>query len=321
MSVLRGLSASPEAAWYRVEGGYDGAVERYVVSTAAGRAICNRPEIVGVEYTELLHDAMVAALSTAPFRDLLADAPQEQACVLNFLRGGLNFELRRALSGAYGFNRHTSAFLSSQRSNSGGTWHVREDSYRKLDIPAQAALVVGDVVATGVTLSHGFETVAEHLRRNDLAPRGLVLFTIGGPRAEEVLDHWHSITGGRVIVVYLEARFALVGEDCPMRIGIAGTDLVRRDAQSAPEFVESQYESVAYPLERCAIYDAGSRAFDTGTYLADVIEYWEEMAALAAGGWTTQEALTDRWPEAPRPFEAVPDLATLCAQRLEALRC
>jgi hypothetical protein len=66
----------------------------------------------------------------------------------------------------------------------------------------------------------------------------------------------------------------------------------------SPEFALSQYEDVSYPLERCTIYDAGSRSFDIPEYMHDVLDYWEQMKKLAERGFTLFEAMKERWPEA-----------------------
>ena len=115
MQTLHRIRRTDAASWYAIEGDHAGPVERFVVSTAGTRAICNRPELLGVAFNLALQDSMATALVTAPFRSLLEQHPEDKVCVVNFLRGGLNFELRRALHRAFGFNRHSSAFMSSQR--------------------------------------------------------------------------------------------------------------------------------------------------------------------------------------------------------------
>ena len=65
----------------------------------------------------------------------------------------------------------------------------------------------------------------------------------------------------------------------------------------APEFIESQYEDPSYPLERCTIYDAGSRAFWVREYANDVLNYWKQVLDLAASGVTFLEYLAQRFPE------------------------
>ncbi len=303
MQYLQRIRRTPAASWYTVNGEYDGPVERFVVSTPGTRSICNQPEVLGVDFNIRLHDGMARALRSAPFRSLLEDHPENRVCVVNFLRGGLNFELRRALHTAYGFNRHSSAFMSSQRYKTDGRWHVKEDMYRKLEIPSEAVLVMGDVVATGVTVDNGLSVIADHVQEQGSSVKALVFFTIGCHKVEKVLEKLHnrlsSVYPGyeRTICVYIEGKFRLVDSKSELRIGLPGTDLIRRHALLAPELERSQYGAMSYMLERCAIYDAGSRAFDIPEYASDVLEYWQQVAGFAAEGWTLAEALEERCPE------------------------
>jgi hypothetical protein len=297
-----------QAAWYTVSGGPPCAAERFVLSTPWTRDICNKPELLGVAYTEALREGMARGLATAPFADQILAHPQESVCVLNLLRGGLNFGLREALHQAYGYNRHGSAFMSSQRYVEDGCWGVTEDSYRKLDIPQDAILVLGDVVATGVTLENGLEVVRRHMLDIGATARAMVFFTIGGPRAEEVLGRVHERFAEtfpnyeRTCVVYIEGRFTLADEHTPLQIKELGTDLLRLDALMAPELELSHYEALGHALERCTIYDAGSRAFAIRGYAEDVLAYWRELRTLAAGGLSLRDLLLERWP-AVAPME------------------
>jgi hypothetical protein len=103
-------------------------------------------------------------------------------------------------------------------------------------------------------------------------------------------------------------------------VKLPGTDLLRRDALLAPAFLESQYANPAHPLERCAVYDAGSRAFCLPEYLHDVLGYWQEVAAAAGRGVGYRELLAERCPRLdPERFGEV-SLAKVAANRAEALR-
>ncbi len=175
--------------------------------------------------------------------------------------------------------------------------------YRKLRIPDRAILLFGDVVATGITVSNGLQVMLDHLRRIGSSVRRIVFFTIGCHKLEKVLaehdakfrEAFPDYEG--TTAVYLEGKFRLVDGATHLRIGIPGTDLIRRDCLVAPEFALSQYEQLSYPLERCVVYDAGSRAFDIPAYMQDVREYWEQVRALGEQGLTLADALEERWPE------------------------
>jgi hypoxanthine-guanine phosphoribosyltransferase len=302
MQFLTRVGGSESATYYEIGGDHDSPVNRYIVSTAETRELCNRPDLVGCEYTDRLETAVTKALEAAPFRGLIEGHREHRVCVLNFLRGGLNFGIRSALHRAFGMNRHSSAFMSSQRSRTeDGRWQVREDMYRKLEIPSGSLIIAGDVVATGITIENGLEVLVEHLKSIGSSIRHVVFFTIGCHKLEKVLnaldarlresfDDYESCQA-----VYFEGKFKLVDSKSELRIGIQGTDLLRRNCLLAPEFEASQWERVAYPLERCTIYDAGSRAFDIPRYAADVLEYWEQVQGLAEGGFTLREAIEERF--------------------------
>lgn len=303
MEYLNKLTISPEISYYEIKGDKDMDLERYVISTPETRMICNVPEIVGVRYTSLMEKSMISALKNLPGKESLLVIPQRQFCVFTFLRGGLNFGLREALYHAYGFNNHASSFLTSQRYMADGKWIITENQYRKLKVPDNATLLIGDVVATGVTLEQGFMVFLDYLRSNRIRLDNLLFFTIGSDNSDRIMEEVDrrlrlaNPSYGRTIVVYVEGKFRVADVDTHLRIKIPGTDLLRTDALLAPEFALSQYEDVAYPLERCTIYDAGSRSFDVPEYMHDVLDYWGQMKKLAERGFTLYEAMKERWPE------------------------
>jgi len=331
---LEPLSGTADCALHAIVGTEAGTVARFLASTPETREVCNRPELVGIDYTHRMRAGLGRVVACLASQGVLPAEPEAQLCVLHFLRGGLNFGLREALHTGLGARRHGSAFLSSQRVEQDGRWTIREDSYRKLTIPDGAVLVCGDVVATGATLRHGLQVLLKHLRATGTQLRKFVLFTIGCERAERIVadleaplrDLSPAYEGSAV--VYLEGRFRLADADSRLRIAEPGTDLLRKGALLAPAFVATQQAAIAYPLERCAIYDAGSRAFDIPAYLADVRAYWTQVARLAEEGWTLTEALAERWevgdPAAwsvpgTLPLDSPEALAAVAAARLDAL--
>jgi hypothetical protein len=163
--------------------------------------------------------------------------------------------------------------------------------------------VCGDVVATGTSLSYAFHEIMDIAKQEGKEISGFVFFTIGGKRAEEILLEvekkasalFPSFQGS--VVIYLEGRFAVPTTETPLSIKLTGTDLVRRDSLLSEEFIHSQFEYPSYPIERCTIYDAGSRAFSIPEYLEDVLEYWTEVEGLVKNGVTYEGLLKERFPE------------------------
>jgi len=303
MQYLEAISRSDAVSWYKLCGDYQGEVQRWIATTPQTIDICNRPELCGVEFSNALHGAMVSVLAQAPFSGFLKSVPENRVAVMNFLRGSLNFDVRGALADALGFNLHSTCFMSSQRFRKDGRWHVKEDMYRKIRIPQGAVLLFADVVATGVTVDNGLEVIKAQVVESKTSLRAAVFFTIGCHKIEKILERYHAEFKSlfpeyeATHVVYLEGKFRLVDSQTRLLVKIQGTDLIKLDALVTPEFDLSQYGTLFPPLERCVIYDAGSRAFDVSEYLVDVVEYWESVRRLARRGYTLFEALVERWPE------------------------
>jgi hypothetical protein len=319
------LAATPDCSLYRLEA--HGTVASYVASTPATRRICNDPFIVGCEYTSALRASCAHILRELRNVGHLGPLVETQSVVLHILRGGLNFGLREALATAYGWNRHSSAFISAQRArccDNPEDWQITEGDYRKVYLPDPTTIIFGDVVATGTSLEYALRQLMIDVDAHSSQVRSLIFFTMGGQRAAEILHTVDAACRERfpayegAALIYIEGCFAVAQADSPLSIAFSGTDLLRRDSLLAPEFRESQYENPAYPLERCTIYDAGSRAFWLPEYLEDVRDYWQQTAALAAKGMDFATLLAERCPDLDHRRFGPVDLSTLCDTQIAA---
>ena len=300
-----------------------GKLEAYVATSPGTRAICNDPRVFGLDYTRRLRAACADTLRAFP--DLFSE---REAVVVNILRGGLNFGLREALGDAFGWNSHTTCFMSAQRARDDGdpeNWHITENSYKKLYFPPRASFVIGDVVATGTSLRYGLHEFLLAAEEQKVDVRNILFFTFGGPKAQEILAEIDASCREmfphyeRTILVYFEGRFTCPTPETPLTIRLTGTDLVRWGSLMAPEFVESQYEDPAYPIERCTIYDAGSRAFWTREYLEDVLGYWKQNLQLAERGMTFAALLAERFPGLDANRFGPVDFKALCRRQIDDL--
>ena len=324
MQTLSPLLSNDRVTLYRLDGA--GAVDALVATTPGTRRICNDPLCAGIAYTRALQSACTDILA-ALGADRLG-LRESETVVVNILRGGLNFGLRDALADAYGWNHHTTSFISAQRARSEqdpDEWHITENAYKKVYFPPAASFVVGDVVATGTSLRYGLEELVRIAKEQSVDLRSIVFFTYGGPRAREILEEIDADcrrrfpSYQRTTLIFLEGCFAMAEASTPLHIRIPGTDLLRLGAAMAPEFVESQYEGPSYPIERCTIYDAGSRAFWIREYAADVIGYWRENLQMAERGMTYRDLLAERFPSLdPDRFGSV-DLIELCKNRIRSM--
>lgn len=312
----------------RIAGEYEDPIRRFIFSTQETRDIANKPDLMGVEYTEKLEQGIMHLLegvSSLHFDNI----EEEQVNVFHFLRGGLNFGLRNALHRAYGWNTHRASFMSSQRArDDDGRWYITEDSYRKLTISKGSIMYCGDVVATGVTLESGLEALTQAIVKSGGSIRYFVFFTIGCHKTEKIFEKYYKIWKETfedfegIDVYYLEGKFHLADSKTPVSIKLQGTDLLRRDSLLMPEFIESMESDLSAALERCTIYDAGSRAFDVEEYKGDVLEYWNEVLKLAKEGMTAAQYLEERFPESSEALKTEAkgaDLKILCEKRISLL--
>jgi hypoxanthine-guanine phosphoribosyltransferase len=299
-------------------------IEEIIATTPETRSISNNPRVMGLEYTHRLQKACTKILRQLALNDLTC-LEENQTIVFDILRGGLNFGLREALGNAFGWNRHGCSFISAQRARNDESpeqWHIVETEYSKVYMPKTASIVIGDVVATGTSLEHAMKALVAEAQKQGTNLRSVVFFTFGGPRAGEILGKMDAMCRERfsgyerTTLVYLEGCFTVPVLETKISIKITGTDLLRLNAVMAPEFIASQYEDPCYPIQRCAIYDAGSRAFWPPEYIQDLDDYWSKVKAFANQGVTYDALLKERYPGLdPALFGSV-DLGKVCDDQL-----
>lgn len=303
-AMLSEVSRKESNVVYQIADNVETTVNRYVLSTPETRAICNDPLVLGYEYTEKLQAACATFFRLTEQKTPLA-LQEKRSVVFNILRGGLNFGLRGALAKAFGWNMHSSSFVTAQRARNdedSEQWHITEDEYKKITFPRNAQIIIGDVVATGTSLRHGLDIMIKEAIAQGIELGSILFFTIGGPISEERLieadnacrKHFPNYEGTHVC--YIEGRFFVPTVESNVSIKITGTDLMRCNSLMAPEFIESNFSAPSYPLERCTIYDAGSRAFQVTEYLEDVVDYWQKVLDLAQT-MTFTEMMAERFPE------------------------
>ena len=293
---------------YKLFGPNGSQITRYLVSTPETRAICNQPEIFGMDFTEKLHTAIRKTLEVLPEADQFKQWPDYETNVISILRGGLNFGIREALAKAYGYNKHSTTYLISQRTKDPVTnkWSAEVQTYKKITIPKVVNFFLGDVIGTGTSLREALAALDKVIEQvNVRTVKRFTVMTFGCYRAEKVLEEYDAQLRKKfpdyqgTTIIYFEGKFKLVNNEIAsgIRLTDSGTDFLRRDCMLTPEFALSQYEQAYFPLERCTIYDAGSRAFDILLYKAELQEYWAKMLSEANNGYTLFDALQERYPD------------------------
>ncbi|MDY0361989.1 MAG: phosphoribosyltransferase [Desulforegulaceae bacterium] len=320
--MLKKISSAKECGLYKIEDVKE--IDCFIATTPQTREIANNPLVMGVDYTIRLENACCEILKNLCSNKLLC-IEENETIIFNILRGGLNFGLREALYRAFGWNRHGCSFISAQRARKDDDpqkWHIIENEYAKVYMPERASIVIGDVVATGTSLEHAVKALVREAQNQKSQLRSILFFTFGGKRALEILKETDKLCRKifpgyeKTTLIYHEGCFTVPDENTALSIKETGTDLVCLDALMAPEFIESKYENPGYPLQRCAVYDAGSRAFWTHEYIKDVFGYWSEMKKLADKGVSFEKVLKERFPVLDYKKFKDADLIEICKKQL-----
>lgn len=259
-------------------------IEVVIASNPLVSQLLINPQICGLQFQQTLSSGLTAIIEalkefgSSGVTEALGIAPLD---VLYILRGGLNFDLHRSLTMVTGKLPEVS-FISSQRVEAPHGFDVGESGYHKWSIQDESLLCIGDISATATTFRHALDSAVIEYQRQRKEPRWLLILTIGTSRIREMLGtyistlktSWTSRFQGAT-VVYLEEVFSLyVGNSLLASTHLPYTDFFRKDHPSAIEFEAASLETAVCYLERCAIYDGGSRAFEPKVYLNNLREYW-----------------------------------------------
>lgn len=252
--------------------------EYYVVSEESTRKLLNFPEVVGYEVYRCLIP------STSQMMYYLKEKKKiTTANILSILRGALNYPLEESCFREH-IRVHDISFLSSERVFDADEIAGLEIKYQKLTTVPNSTLMIGDIIATGDTLVHCLKYVTDYYRKAGAQLRNVVVFTIGGTKAIEILEkltkeireYWPDFEG--FIVVYYEGIFTTYQDKGLSGINRPDVDFFWKDGMIAPEF-RRQTLSMQNPLfEKCIIYDGGARRYEIQEHIEEVLEFWEGMA-------------------------------------------
>jgi hypothetical protein len=257
-----------------------------LVSTISTTNIINSPECAGVLFQDHLSQALWEIASALCVLDdhPLARIKVDPVDVLYLLRGGLNFNLHQVLPKVARRSAEVS-FLSSQRVPAVEGFTIGENAYRKWSIQDDSILCVGDISATGTTIAHALDVAINEYGAQGKTPKRLAIFTIGTPHLidtlnnslERLVNAWGPQFQG-ISVIYIEGLFALYkGHPSLEATHLPWTDFFRKGAPRTSRFEEYSFRQPLCLIERCAIYDGGSRSFEPQTYLGNVRRYWERL--------------------------------------------
>ena len=249
----------------------------YIVSESETRKLMNTPEIVGYE----VYRCMLPATSQMMYY-FKENGKVSCANILSILRGALNYPLEEACYREH-VRIHDISFLSSERVFNEEELAGLKIKYSKLTMVPDSTLLIGDIIASGETLIHCLKYVTDFYRASGAALRNIILFTIGGTKAVDILENmteefrtfWPEFEG--FYCVFYEGIFSTYQDKGVSGINIPDVDFFWKDGIISPEFRRVTL-SMRDPLfEKCIIYDGGARRYEVHEHVDEVLGFWRDI--------------------------------------------
>ena len=254
----------------------------YVVSGEGTRHLMASPEVVGYESYLTMRPATTAALRYFCDHDTVSEVD-----ILTILRGGLNYPLEESCYKA-GIRVPNMDFISCERKIEDGVITGLDIKYEKLHIGRDVTLMIGDIIASGDTLRLCLSQVIDRVRRRGGSLRRIIFFTVGGTKAIPLMERFTDSIRELFpefegfFCVFYEGIFSVYEDKGVTGVNIPDIDFGWKDGRVAPEFrhyVLSFLEDALF--EKCIIYDGGARRYEIPAHYDEVMEYWEQLLAVA----------------------------------------
>ena len=281
MNILNDTYIEPEFSDQGVKcwrlKGKDFKNEYCIISEAETRKLLSTPEIVGYE----VYRCMLPGTSQMLYY-LKDNGRITNANILTILRGALNYPLEESCYREH-IRVHDISFLSSERALDENGVTGLTIKYSKLARVPGSSLLIGDIIASGETLIHCLKHVLDDYRNHQMSLRNIIIFTIGGTKAIEILEqmteeirsYWPDFEG--FIVVYYEGIFNTYQDHGVSGINVPDVDFYWKDGAIAPDYRKQVLASRDPLFEKCVIYDGGARRYSIQEHIEEVLSFWNYM--------------------------------------------
>lgn len=284
MAALREVRSGDGTKLYKVQ--HPGLpTNSYIISMPAARKILYDPIVSGMELKKISLECSKEFLRTA--WDILPSLKRlgtRKISEIVVLRGSLGYQFDVAFEQVFG-RYLLRCFVGAKRFRISGGEFGADISYINFDaLPNNGVLLVGDTVATGISLSKSLAVTRSELRERDYGIKKLLVFSIaasakGCTRLVEWEDRFREWWPDfRIHLFVAEAFFGLAdnGTDLLFR---RGTEAILPDeTKRRVSRIYGDYDTAYLPGIICSIFDWGDRNFKPERHLADVIKFARESA-------------------------------------------
>jgi len=253
----------------------------YIITNPMSRQLLSSPEIIGVEIPHFLESPIADFLQY-----YLQKSQAENINIVNILRGGLNFPIEDACH-SIAYPVSSVSFLTSERVFIDKKVSRIESKYRKIISIGESTIIIGDIIASGETLTNTVHYLMEQYIIDSEFIRRILVFTIGTVKTleaikrlnRELMQRWPSFEG--IITIFIEGIFSTYSDEGMTKLNLPHVDFMIRNGIITPEYRKVLIESKSLIFEKCAIYDGGARRFEQLDHIKCITTYWEELHRLA----------------------------------------
>ncbi|MCD6522687.1 MAG: hypothetical protein J7K68_02975 [Candidatus Diapherotrites archaeon] len=186
---------------------------------------------------------------------------------LVILEGGKYYHIADAYEFVYGY-RPLHAHIDSKRTFS-GVWSARISNLALNNISDNQTILIGDTIATGISLRTVIETVMRYADGKGISLGPIHVFTIAGSKdcIERLSDLDVDLT-----IFYANAAYALADN---------GTDLLFEGARYNPLAKEKIKQKLGEfdSKMKCAVWDWGDRFRNPQKHLEEIYAYYSSVNA------------------------------------------
>ncbi|MBN3037027.1 MAG: hypothetical protein JW834_01135 [Candidatus Diapherotrites archaeon] len=229
-----------------------------IVFNAQALDIACQPYLVGDELEEKALQSCKEFLETRAFKD-----PAE----LVILEGGKHYRLSDAYEAVHG-QRPAHLEIDSKRKLD-GKWTARLSRQNLSDLRSGQTIIIGDTIATGVSLEHVITYVIDYAKESNIDINKFVVFTIAG--AKQGMERLRT----------LDADIEMYYSNAMFRLHENGTDLLWNGAEYEPSAMAQFFERLGgfAPYMKCAIWDWGDRFRNPQKHLQEIHGYYSGVDA------------------------------------------
>lgn len=273
----------------------------YIASYEGSRRLMMQPEEVGYQtYLDTMPPTVQA------LRYLKSQGLNSSVDILTILRGGLNYSVEESCFQA-GIQVDNINFLSCERIIRNKEIVGLDIKYQKYNIVNDGTMVIGDIIASGETLKLCFDYIIDKYRKRGAKLRRVIFFTIGGTKAFDLMEtfthqirqYWPSFEG--FTCIFYEGIFNVYTTRGVTGISVPQIDFYWHDSVLTPEYRQAVLQDNNALFEKCIIYDGGARRYEISEHYDEVMEYWQDIAAIA--DQFSMKAFTDEKIGYPTPTD------------------